>query len=171
MAENPPQSFSAVTPPNGEAEVKLRLPPRTSTKTPPKRESTATQRFTAARIKTRLTEWLNLAAAGITMRDPFDGLVIGMNADKLAEAYAPLIERDKRLQQLFAQLEKGGAYGAAITVTIGVAIPILVHHGKLPDTLVPLARLSGVNIPDIVPVVTHPVPNMTPDASPENILA
>lgn len=121
--------------------------------------------MTLPRIRARLAEFIATGAAFITMREPFDGTMIHANADKIADAYAPLIERNRRLQLMMMQLEKGGAYGAAITVTIGLAIPILIHHGKISETLLPLARLTGVNIPDHIPVAyTPPTQPMDTDA-------
>jgi hypothetical protein len=166
-----PGGFRPVNPPPpsdaGGVKIPLRRGTRKATRIP-----ADVKGWTVSRIQGRLKEAISTVAAFASLREPFDGSIIFNNADKLAEAYAPLIERDKRLLQFFAQLEKGGAYGAAITVTIGVAIPILIHHGKVPDSWLYLARVTGVIVPDNVPV-KHPMPapEMTQNVTRDNILA
>src|ERR1700740_180684 len=68
-------------------------------------------RMSAASIKKRLKEVINLSAAAIAMKNPFDAMVIGGNAEKIATAYAPLIERNPHVRKMFEYLEGAGAYG------------------------------------------------------------
>lgn len=86
-----------------------------------------------SKLAPNLSAAFHMAAAALVAIDPFDAVVIGANADKLANAWAPVIEKNPRLLAAIANLEKGGVWGAAILTTAGVVLPILAHHK--PDIL------------------------------------
>lgn len=138
---------------------------RTTTGTQAK--STTGPKLSVASIKRRLTEAIRITAAGIMTRQPYDGMIIGENAELIADAYAPLIERNKQIRKAFEYLEGAGTYGAAVMVTVGVAIPILVNHNLIPESALALAKATPVKIPD--PSFFSDI--RTPDAGPARTAA
>lgn len=91
----------------------------------------------SSKLAPQITRGLHLAAAALTAVDPYDAVVVAANAEKLGNAWGPVLERYPRVMQAIGNLEKGGVWGAAILTTASVALPILYHHNPqiLPEPL------------------------------------
>lgn len=81
-----------------------------------------------AALADKLAQGANLVAAGLMTVDPYSSTVVAHNAERLGNAWAPVIASNSRLARMINQLEQGGNIGAALLVTGSVALPILVHH-------------------------------------------
>lgn len=101
--------------------------------------------LTIPQIRTKLKQLLNTAGGLAMLANPADGQVILAHADAAADAYTELAKRHKSIRRAIEALEAGGAYGAAISVTLSMALPILANHNKLPAPLAPMAMLFGVS--------------------------
>lgn len=87
-----------------------------------------------------------MVAAGVATVDSFDSAIILHNAERLGNAWAPVVETNPKVAQFFASLEKGGVWGAAIMSTAAVLLPILLHHR--PDVLpMPLKVVAVSQVP------------------------
>lgn len=92
----------------------------------------------ATTLAKKITSGVHLVAAGLSQIDTFDAAIVAHNAERLGNAWAPVVENNPRIAALFANLEKGGVWGAAILSSLSVALPILLHHR--PDLLPPAAK-------------------------------
>jgi len=114
--------------------------------------SGGTRRVTKARVTAlagKLSSGFNLVAAGLVSVDQYSALVVSQNAEKLGNAWAPVIAQNPRLVQVLDHLEKGGNLGAALLATGAVALPILVHHRPdwFPEHIRAVGRAMGPQIP------------------------
>lgn len=103
-------------------------------------------------IAKKLSSGINLVAAVVSAVDVADGAIIGANADKLAQAWAPVINENQRALQILGQLEKGGHLGGAVLATGAVVLPILVRHR--PDVFPPMVRAFALSL---VPEEVRPI--------------
>ena len=102
--------------------------------------------LTVPQIKVKLRQLINTTGGLVMLADPYDGQVILSNADAMADAYTELAKRHKSIRRAIEALETGGTYGAAISVTLAVALPILAHHNKLPGQFAPIAHMFGAEV-------------------------
>lgn len=75
-------------------------------------------------------------AGFVGLFDEYDGQIIALNSAKVAHAYAQLAEDNERFRRLIEYAMTGGTVGAAIIATLGMALPILIHHGIVPGSLI-----------------------------------
>lgn len=122
--------------------------PRGPRSTSGPRRSASKARVTS--LAGRLASGVSLAAAGLATVDPYSAAVVGGNAEKLANAWAPVIANNPRIVAAINHLEKGGNIGAALLATGAVALPILVHHRPqwFPDHIRAVGRAMGPQVAD-----------------------
>jgi hypothetical protein len=113
------------------------------------------------KLAPQIARAFHLVSAALVAVDPYDALVIGSNADKLGAAWGPVLERYPRVMQAIASLEKGGAWGAAILTTAGVALPIIYHHRPtvLPEPLRGLAASMSEQYHSVMRSQRGPAPS------------
>lgn len=63
-----------------------------------------------AAIRSKLAELAKLVGGLTAFVDQYDGAVIMANADQLADAWAPIVERHPRLKVAISGIEQGGVY-------------------------------------------------------------
>lgn len=103
----------------------------------------------ASSLAKKISSAVAMVAAGVATVDPFDSAIILHNADRLGNAWAPVVEQNPKIAAFFASLEKGGVWGNAVFSTMAVALPILLHHR--PDILpTPLRAVAVSMIPQEV---------------------
>lgn len=62
-----------------------------------------------------------------------DGMVVAGEADKLAESWRPLIEKDPKIRKAWERITTGSGWGTVIMAHAGIGLQIASHHGvKLP---------------------------------------
>lgn len=102
-----------------------------------------------------------MVAAGVATVDAFDSQIILHNADRLGNAWAPVVEQNPKIKAFFDSLEKGGVWGNAIFSTLAVALPITLNHRA--DLLPAPLRAVAMSMipPDIAArmVFNHPETN------------
>lgn len=94
--------------------------------------------------KKRLTEIIRTVAGVIALRDPYSADVIGMNAERLGNAYSEVAAKHPKVLKAVEHFETGGVYGAAILATAGVVLPIGIYHGWISPNFIPLASIVSV---------------------------
>lgn len=95
-------------------------------------------------LSKKISAAVAMVAAGVATVDPFDSAVILHNADKLGNAWAPVVEQNPKIAAFFNSLEKGGVWGNAVFSTLSVALPIMLHH--MPDKLPPAVRALAASL-------------------------
>jgi len=104
------------------------------------------RRARASTLSKKISAAVAMFAAGVAIVEPFDSAVILHNADKLGNAWAPVVEQNPKIAAFFNSLEKGGVWGNAVFSSLSVALPILLHH--VPDRLPsPIRVLAASLIP------------------------
>jgi hypothetical protein len=119
------------------------------------------------KIEQALAQNFVVLGLGVSLVDPFDGQTIGLNADKLAKAWADLAAQNPQVRKVLEGLLLGSAWGAAIGQTVMVALPIAVRHGYAPINFAHMAVASGIKIPDFVPDAPEPEATGGGDVGPE----
>lgn len=101
-------------------------------------------------LSKKISSAIAMVAAGVATVDPFDSAIILHNADRLGNAWAPVVEQNPRIKQFFESLEKGGVWGSAIFATMSVALPIVAHH--MPHVLPPPLKMLAASMlpPDML---------------------
>ena len=94
---------------------------RTTTRTPP--------------LEKRLSQTFTMIAVTVSAFDPVCGGAVAERAQDLAGAWNRLAQQDPRVKKALESLMSGGAYGEALFMTGLTLLPILRHHGLLPENL------------------------------------
>lgn len=145
------------------------LPPSTEPKRGPGRPRGSKNKIggnttssSMATTKKRITEIIRTMAGVIALRDPYSADVIGMNADRLGNAYSDVAAKHPKALKALQHFESGGVYGAALIATAGVVLPIGIYHGWISPNFIPLASIvsaDGTQMPTTRQVEERPGPN------------
>lgn len=101
-------------------------------------------------VRAGLVSLFTMTGVGLSMLDPFDGQVVALNAERLADAWTQLAEQDARVRRALEAMLAGSAWGTAITTTAMVALPIAAHHRLAPPEVGMLATQAGIAVPEVV---------------------
>jgi hypothetical protein len=107
------------------------------------------------KIRTGLVMTFTAAGMAVSMVDTYDGQVIAVNAERLADAWCQVAEQNARVRKVLEAMLEGSALGSAVMTSCMVAIPIMVHHGAASETLLEMSKTMGVEVP---PTVAPPDP-------------
>lgn len=89
-----------------------------------------------AGLRDGLTTALSMIGMGVSTFEPFDGAVILAKAEETAEALDRIAQTSPAVARALNVFAKGGAHGTPIALALAVApiaVPILHHHGLLPE--------------------------------------
>jgi len=70
---------------------------------------------------------------GVGLADPYSGMMLAENANKLAASWIPLAQSNKKVRHFLEKLTTGSGAGAVIMAHAMVAMPIMAHHDLLPS--------------------------------------
>lgn len=93
----------------------------------------------------QMTDLYLTASTVFTLVPPtaLDGMVLAQNANKLAESWRPLIERDPKIRKFWERICSGGGWGSVLFAHGLVAMAIMNNHNvSLP--FMPKASEQGV---------------------------
>jgi len=134
------------TPESPFAELEKLVADEAEGRSAPKRQTarSATDRgVKQAPFEKRLYQFFTMVALVVSaILDPYCGGIVQARAQVLAKAWNDLATQDKNVRQALEWLLSGGNYGTAILMTALTIIPILKHHGMLPENLLPENILS-----------------------------
>lgn len=65
-----------------------------------------------------------------------------------AHSWAQLAKQSPQVRKVLMKMIEGGAWGGVIASTMGVALPIALHHGALPERFNGVAQMMGVPMPE-----------------------
>jgi hypothetical protein len=102
-------------------------------------------------IRDGLIQAFAFGGMALSMVNMYDGLVIGENAEKLADAWTKVAERNATFRKYLLKALSGGDLVGALMVTAAVLVPIAANHGLVDDDLVNLAATTGVKVPILLP--------------------
>jgi len=89
----------------------------------------------AAQLENAIADMYRTAAFGIGIFDQFDAMAIANSSDKLAKSWITLAESDPKVRKFLEKMVTGTGWGAVIVAHLMVAVPILIHHEKIPTGL------------------------------------
>lgn len=89
-----------------------------------------------------IKQLLGVVGLAIYKADKFDGLVVMENGAKLADSLVEASESSPQLRRMLELLSVGGGYAPLAWASAGIAVPIMVRHGLLPDSA--LAVVGGL---------------------------
>lgn len=134
-------------------------PPRAagaSSTTTPRKPANPRTAASITRIRAGLVMTFTMAGMGVSVYDGWDGQVIALNAERLADAWCELAEQNPRVRKALERMLEGSAWGGAIGTTAAVAVPIAVRHGMLPPSLLQSVEGMGVELPRLQRVAPAP---------------
>ena len=106
---------------------------------PPKQSRTA-----RPPLKPALVNTLGVVSFGLMVfNQPADAMIVADHADHFAEAWAKLAQRNPKVDRILRSLTNATEYGEVIAATLGMAIPIMVNHGLLPDQFTAMFAASA----------------------------
>jgi hypothetical protein len=86
-------------------------------------------------LEKELAEFFGTAGLLVSMFDQVDGMVIAQNSERLASAWAHLARTNKTVDRVIRNVLTTSAVGEVVTATIMTAVPIMAHHGVLPEQM------------------------------------
>ena len=108
-------------------------------------------------IEDGLTQAFAMAGLGLSMWNLYDGMVIGENAEKLAQAWTKVAERNPTVKKYLLRMLSGGDWAGAIMITSAVIVPIAANHGLVDNELIGLSRTLGVKLPTFQEIEPAPL--------------
>lgn len=124
-----PRAIKAREKRNAEKEAKPHAVPRDAVpkEDPPKRTTPKDRQ-----LRDGIASIYTMAAMGATFAgDPMVGQIISDHADRAADAWLDLAQKDAKVRKLLEKLTTGSAWGDVAMVHISMAIPILATRGLL----------------------------------------
>lgn len=86
-------------------------------------------------IEDSLVQMYGFLGMGVAMFDPFAGMTITSDAEKLAASWIVLANSNPKVKKFLQKATTGGGIGAVLIAHAMVAVPIALHHGVLPTRL------------------------------------
>jgi len=72
-------------------------------------------------------------AMAVGMFEPTDGAIIAQGGPQLSSALVKVAENDPRVRKALERLMTGSAWGQVIAAAGAIVVPILAHHGVMPN--------------------------------------
>lgn len=85
------------------------------------------------KLDEKLTEFFTLIGVGVIAFNEYDGLVILKRGPKLAEALNELAKEDEKIREALEKLLTVSTWGAVVTASASIAVPIAANHRLLPS--------------------------------------
>lgn len=85
------------------------------------------------RLEAGLTDMGQGLGMVIGIVDAYDGQVIQQGIPTLAHALIRPAEQNAKVRKALTQMVEGGVWGAVLVAAFPIVIPILIHHGVIPQ--------------------------------------
>lgn len=102
---------------------------------PNKGSSSASAGGSLGQLQSSVEQFYLFIAMGISMVDPYDGMVIGNKAPDLAKAWVDLARTNPKVRKMLQRMTTGSGTGAIVMAHAMTIYPILEHHEMLPSFL------------------------------------
>jgi hypothetical protein len=97
-------------------------------------------------LRGKIKDLLDVVAFATTSVNPEDGLILANNTDKLADAYAPIVAKNRAMSKALEGMYSGSLYGGAIVATLTVVLAIAAGHESTRNMLPPSMQYFGLQI-------------------------